>query len=147
MKKALGSLAAGLCLGSVCLASFAQPHLLTESQMDAVSANAQSSFALGNVLAALNARGASARERAPVLAQLRATAPRHAQGGAIGISNVNSAVSGDSANVAGLAPAVAGDSARVLGAAATPAAGGNTLRSAGAPINSPISMSSASSSL
>lgn len=147
MKKNLGSLTVVVCLGSVSVASIAESHLLTEPQMDAVSAGAKPSFAPGHVLATLNARGASAREHAPALAQLWATAPLNAQGAANGVPEVTSVVAGDSANRAGAKPAVAAESVRTLGPAAAPAAGGNMLRTTMAPMNSPRSMSSAGSSL
>ena len=150
MNKTLGYLAASLFLGSVSLSSLAQPDLLNEPQMDAVSAGALSSFGFGNLLSVLNVRSMNARDRAPTLMQLLATTPRHAQGtqgAAIGLPNITSTVSFSSVNVAALEPALATESLRVIGPLLAPAASGNNLRTAVTPTISPTSMSSASSSI
>lgn len=136
MKKTLGSLAACLFLGSVSSASLAQPDLLTEPQMDAVSAGALPSFRFGSLLSVLDAQSASIRIRA------LAASPRHAPGTAKALLQVNSIVSGQSTS-AGAKPVATTASLREVGTTAS----GNTLRAVATPMSSPFSRSSASSSI
>ena len=143
----LRCIATGLVLGSVCLSSIAGSDLLSESQMDAVSAGAQPAFAIGNLFAGLNVRGAGAgaREHVPAFAQLLANAQRHAPDGAIGQPEIIASVAGNNASGQGFTSGAATASLPVIVSAATPAAGGNTLRSALGPMVSPSAMSSAAS--
>lgn len=141
----LRCIATGLVLGSVCLSSIAGSDLLSESQMDAVSAGAQPAFAIGNLFAGLNVRSAGAREHVPAFAQLLANAQRHAPDGAIGQPEIIASVAGNNASGQGFTSGAATASLPVIVSAATPAAGGNTLRSALGPMVSPSAMSSAAS--